>query len=382
MSTPLHSLLDAGQAHDAEYGRALANHQPMALVALARLGADDAHLARYAQQYAQKVGLRPAPAAQSWPLGDEWRPRLGQVKAFALYRDLFRQWLEHEGSAGMLGQILPWLMPGCSASAFHGLIRTAYGLQAGHAGEVADGVAYWACRYLPLGEMPAAPHGSPITDPAVLLRKLGAGESKAGLIAERMADAAHSGVVNAVITPFGIDEQAPERLARAAAYAYAHTGNFTALHLVTSTHAARVVLRYVANDEDLLVPAWRHFWQAYAHGVVAARLKVAVQPLQLRSWREITALALASPDEHVIKLVDSCREEARHYGAVPEAPAAIAVAEPSARPRKPSLQRPSKNALKAAAAAAAAATANAENSDTSLIFRQAASRAVQAAAGP
>ncbi len=374
MSTPLHTLLDAGLAHDAEYGRALANHQPMALVALARLGADDAHLARYAQQYATKVGLRPAPAAQSWPLGDEWRPRLGQVKAFALYRDLFRQWLEHEGSAGMLGQILPWLMPGCGASAFHGLIRTAYGLQAGHAGEVADGVAYWACRYLPLGEMPAAPNGTAITDPAVLLRRLRANDSKASLIAQRMADAAHSGVVNAAIAPLVIDEQTPERLARAAAYAYAHTGNSTALHLVTSTHAARVVLRYVANDEDLLVPTWRHFWQAYAHGVVAARLKVAAQPLQLRSWAEITTLALASTDEHVIKLVDSCREEARHYGATPAVPAAPAAAGTA--------KRPSQGALKAAAAAAALATANAENSDTSLIWRQAASRAVQAAAGP
>jgi Questin oxidase-like len=356
MSTPLHQLLSAGQAYDAEYGKALANHQPMALVALARLGADDAHLKRYAKQHAKAVGLLPARAAKSWPLGDEWRPRLGQPKAWPLYRDLFRQWLAHDGSAEMLAQILPWLMPGCGASAFHGLIRTAYGLEAGHAGEVADGVAYWACRYLPLGELPAT-SGKPETDPAALLRRLKAGDSKAGLIAQRMADAAQSGAVNRAIAPLVIDTQTPERLARAAAFAYAQTGNFTALHLVTGTHAMRVLARYLANDSDALTAAWRCYWQAYAHGVVAARLRLAPQPLQLRPWDEIVKLALASPNEHVIKLVDSCREEARHYTSPSSGTADNA------------------STLKPAAA-------NAENSDASVIWRQAASRAVQSSAGP
>lgn len=381
MSTALHAQLDKGRAYDAEYGKALANHQPMALIALARLGADDVHLKRYAKQHAQAVGLQPARAHQSWPPGDEWRPRLGQPKAWPLYRDLFRQWLEHDGSSDMLVQILPWLMPGCGASAFHGLIRTAYGLEAGHAGEVADGVAYWACRYLPLGDLPTAdaapapaaagrraarvsappsPVTVTVTDPAVLLRRLQASDSKAGLISQRMAEAAQSGAVNRAIAPLHIDAHTPERLARAAAFAYAQTGSFTALHLVTGTHAMRVVARYLANDADALHAAWRHYWQAYAHGVVAARLHIAAQPLQLRPWDEIVKRALASANEHVIKLVDSCREEARHYtGAL--------VATPDNASR-----------LKPAAA-------NAEISDPldpSLLWRQAASRAVQSAAGP
>jgi hypothetical protein len=285
--------------------------------------------------------------------------------------------LEHDGSGDMLVQILPWLMPGCGASAFHGLIRTAYGLEAGHAGEVADGVAYWACRYLPLGDLPPAdpapapaPVGRraarasaplpPVTDPAVLLRRLQASNSKAGLISQRMADAAQSGAVNRAIAPLLIDSQTPERLARAAAFAYAQTGNFTALHLVTGTHAMRVVARYLANDEDALLAAWRHYWQAYAHGVVAARLRVAATPLQLRPWDEIVKLALASPNEHVIKLVDSCREEARHYTL------AQSGTPDNASPLKP----------------AAANAAHSDPLDPSLPWRQAASRAVQSAAGP
>ena len=37
-------------------------------------------------------------------------------------------------------------------------------------------------------------------------------------------------------------------------------------------------------------------------------------PAPLRAWPQIVAFAVASDDEHVIKLVDSCREQERVYG--------------------------------------------------------------------
>jgi hypothetical protein len=59
--------------------------------------------------------------------------------------------------------------------------------------------------------------------------------------------------------------------------------------------------------------AWRFFWQAYAHAVVAARLQRQA-PAVLRSWEELERAALGSDDDHVVKLVDSCREEERAWG--------------------------------------------------------------------
>ena len=114
----------------------------------------------------------------------------------------------------------------------------------------------------------------------------------------------------------GRDQPAQQRvrvdaLARAAALAYAATGNFTALHLVTATHAMRVIAPY-AEDEARL-PAWRWFWQAWAHGVVAARLQPKA-PAPLLAWDDIVPRAIASDDEHVVKLVDSAREEERAWG--------------------------------------------------------------------
>ena len=321
----LQRLLDEAGAHDPEYGNALSDHLPMAWLALARLGAGEARLREFGARYAADKRLRPARPHKAWPAGDSWRARFGQRRAWPMYRDLFEQWIAHEGAADVLAQALPALMPGVAAAAFHGLIRTAAGVQAGHPGEVALGLAHWASCHQGLGAMPLLPvaaarltRSALEPDPALLLRRLRAGTSKAGLITARMADVAADGKVSAMAARLLIDEATPERLARAAAFAYAHTRNFTALHLVTGTHAMRVLGKFFDEGESRQA-AWRWFWQAYAHGVVAARLTpiapVKAAPVQAApAWPQIVAAAVASDDEHVIKLVDAAREEQRHYG--------------------------------------------------------------------
>ncbi len=62
------------------------------------------------------------------------------------------------------------------------------------------------------------------------------------------------------------------------------------------------------------LPALRWYWQAWVTAVAAAGLQ-ALPPVPLQPWRAIVAAALASDDDHLIKLVDSCRaEEAAHGG--------------------------------------------------------------------
>lgn len=293
---------------DCEYGRGLANHLPMALASLARLGADEARLAGFEAGYVGR--LQGAPAARPWPVGSAWRAPLGRRAAWPAYRWLFAEWIEHEGASDVLAQVLPWLWPGVAAAGFHGLIRTASAVRCGHAGEVAEGLAYWSCRYLPLGELPDAPSLSRggRTDPVMLLRQLRAGRSDARLIAQRMREVARDGAVNALAARLIVTEDTPRLLARAAAQALAGSGDFTALHLLTATHAMRVLSRFV--DEPLA--GWRHYWQAFAHAVVAARLQ-RQPPAALCSWDALEHAARASDDEHLIKLVDSCREEERAW---------------------------------------------------------------------
>ena len=306
LSNTLIDLLDEGAGFDAEYGSGLSNHRPMALVALARLGANDAHLASYAARYSQR--LNPAPPVQSWPAGQPWAQDLGQRPAWPIYRDLFMQWLRSEYAGQVLQQALPVLMQGCGAAAFHGLIRTAYALQAAHRQELADALAYWACRWLDLGTASAPGRHS---DPEPVLQRLRVVRSDADLIFQRMQAAAAQRAFQATAAELNVTDQTLPRLAVLAAQAYANSGNFTALHLVTSAHAARVLL---AELEPEAVPGvLQPYWRAYAAAVCAAGLRVA-PPVALLSWSTIVARALGSDDEHVIKLVDSCLEQERALG--------------------------------------------------------------------
>jgi hypothetical protein len=317
LSNTLIELLDGGAAFDAEYRGDLSNHRPMALLALARLGADDQRLLDFDRHYSKR--LQAAPVPQAWPVGEAWTSRLGQRAAWSAYSDLFTQWLCTDFARDVLNQALPRLMQGCGAAAFHGLIRTAYAVQAGHRRELADALAYWACRWLDLG----APEGdtqdasaSPqrTDDPELVLSELKATSSRAGLIFQRMSAAAASPSFPLTASRLEVNDTTLRRLAELAGMAYAHSGNFTALHLVTSAHAMRVLLPFV--DEPLA--AVRAYWWAYAAAVCASGMEASPAPAP-RPWDELAAAARASNDDHVIKLVDSCRAEAAAYD-LPGAP--------------------------------------------------------------
>jgi Questin oxidase-like len=179
-STPLNHLLDAGATLSPEYGDGLSSHLPMALTALSRLGADARRLRAFAAHYTQAKALQSVPPPVAWPSGDAWQGRFGDIAAWPAYRGLFRVWIAHEGIGDVLVQVLPALMRGCGGVAFHGLLRTAYALQARHADELADALAYWAARWMDLGT--PAPGGS-VADPAAVLRGLALPRSNERLIA-------------------------------------------------------------------------------------------------------------------------------------------------------------------------------------------------------
>ncbi len=319
------ALLDHAATLDAEYERHLSSHLTMALSALRRLGASDERLDAFAARYARRLAA--APPMAHWPAGEPWRSRLGDPAAWPAYRDLFWHWLVTEGTAPVLAQALPMLMQGCGAAAFHGLIRVGYAVQAGHGRELADALAYWACRWLPLGlqppDRPARPAraAGTVADPLAVLQALNMPKPAGGLIAVRMHAAALRPGFERAVAPLRMGADVLPRLARSAARVYAASGNFTALHLVTSAHALRVLLPLMAPQGSAPVPEARaalaHYWQAYAAGWVAsgAVLGRATAPLP---WPELVGAALASDDDHLIKLVDACREEQQAQGGAPD----------------------------------------------------------------
>ncbi|MDE2564996.1 MAG: DUF4243 domain-containing protein [Burkholderiales bacterium] len=324
-SPALRHWLRANAAFDAEYGDRLSNHLPMALMALQRLGADDARLHAYARGYVSR--LRPAPPdrgpADEEPVRPRWKALLGRQGTWPAWRRRFARWLQRDGSDAVLHAALPRLLPGCAGAAFHGLIRTAYAVQAGDGQELADALAHWACVWQRLPTARASA-GRPTRDPAALLRGLPhtSGPVPGALIADRVAViAAHPGFA-AAVAALQVDDRTLEGLARGAAELYARSGNFTVLHLLTSAHALRVLLPWAGAGEA----AVRAYWPAFAAAWAAsgARERGA---LPLLPWGRITAAAIASDDDHRAKLVDSCLRQQRAYGgAVWRAAASRAVA--------------------------------------------------------
>ena len=70
----------------------------------------------------------------------------------------------------------------------------------------------------------------------------------------------------------------------------------------------RVLLQFV--DEPL--SAVEHYWGAFAAGFIASGLRPR-HAVEAKDWGALVNAAVDSDDDHLIKIVDSCREEERAY---------------------------------------------------------------------
>jgi hypothetical protein len=305
--TTLNRLLTAAADLGPEHGPALSSHLPMALLALHALGADATRLQAFFDPYSRRFATEPATMADD---GRAEMALFGRIGAFTTLRRRFTAELAARGRDALLRRLLPALMPGVAGAAFHGLIRTAYAVQAGHDRELVAALAYWAARWLPL---PPEQDSSPISAEAWLqsLQQAPPGPVLPDrLIADRAARLVHSPAFQPWAGPVPAAPDWPLRLARMAVQRYLSSGHFTVLHLVTATHALRVLQPWLDDA------AWPHFVRAYAAVWLTARTEPATAPRADpgRAWPAIVEQALRSDDEHVIKLVHSCREEEAVYG--------------------------------------------------------------------
>jgi len=312
----LHRLLDDALRLPPEYGDGLSSHLPMALAALDGLGAGEARLREFCARYAARFeGAPPVAAPRAEPACGDWTARLGCFDAWPVLRAHFAAALAERGRDAVLAASLPVLVLGVGAVAFHGLIRTAHAVESGHEGELGAALAYWAARWLPL-EAPAGPAVDYSTAADWLdaldarLRVADAGWTAGGrLIVDRMRDATRTTAYRQLA---GRRVERPlvalGDLARAAAARYAATRNFTVLHLVTGARAARVLGPWLSRHEAALAPLWHAVAAASLASRVAGapRARIAVEPL---SWPEVRARAIASDDDHVVKLVHAASSQ-------------------------------------------------------------------------
>jgi hypothetical protein len=292
--------IEAAHGFSPLYRGYLANHLPMALLALDAMGVADADIERFATRYV---------AAHLEPL--EAHPGL------ARRIDEFRANLAREGAGALLARHADGLATGIASGAFHGAIRTAYAVESGIESELAHALAYWTVEF-DAAPAPALPGGTsgPLEilaslsrDPRFAMRRF-PGRNIVERTRAAMADPAFSGLA-ARLDPAALTLR---ELAGAMIRAYAASGDFTLLHAVTGTHALRVLLPYVKSPSLALA----HHWQA----LLAAYLGAGSPPVEgwalagddTLAWARVHELAARCDDEHDVKLAYSCWREATHYG--------------------------------------------------------------------
>jgi hypothetical protein len=264
----------------------LSDHLPMAVTALAGMGANPERLVTWAASYDALHALRPADRAEAEGRA-KWRARI-----------------ELHGARKTLAEALEQLGDGIGAAAFHAAIRAAYAIDRNDDRDLACALESWEREFvkLPVARTPKRVSAADALDALArgALDRSNPGKWLIGdgmrVVGERDGFAEIASVVPSV--------DAIDDLALAAAGAFAATGNFTALHLMTATFAFRELSRALGPTEQMM-PA---FWSAYVAativaGVVPSLHAAALDPLRSTSdsWDALLERAVQQDDDHVIK---------------------------------------------------------------------------------
>jgi Questin oxidase-like len=271
--------------YSATYANGMSNHLPMALHAIRRLGATSDRAGEFASFYARR--LRPMSAAEA-------------ADADRLAAELAR-----DGREAFLRKHVARLTPGIGSAAFHGVIRTAYAVDSGVDDDLADAIAAWERHYSVIES--SAGDGRPAADLFAAVR----GDDRFG---GAFAGTSISGRIAKVVSmpafrDYRFAAPALPDLVTIAVKIYLASGDFTALHLLTGCHAARVLAPYLASH------ALHHLATAMlAAYVTIGRPAFDVEVSDAPDWETLARQAIASNDDHDLKLVYSAREEEAVYG--------------------------------------------------------------------
>ncbi|MEO6921077.1 MAG: questin oxidase family protein [Collimonas sp.] len=333
----LQQLLDANSRF-ALNGKGTTNHCPMALCALAAMGASPARLQDFFEQWERRFAVLEAPPVMRIERGS-WPAHIGQPEAFAALRLCFQDWIMVEGTDAVLAQVLSRLPFAPASGAFHAVIRLSYGLEAMHDGEIAAGLAALVSGNLPVAidtdEHAAAASAS--AGLAALSAILHGTVFQGDWITARMRAVTMNPMFRSALpapprlTP--LNAALLDDMARLAIQLYWQTNNFTALHVVTGLHAARRVFSHLpeAVAESLVPDLWKAFCAAYVSTGAPPVTDGAAYSLAdgADPWPPLFRQVLASNDEHDIKIVYTCYcENLRAPSALYHAAAARRVRHP------------------------------------------------------
>ena len=316
MEDALHLLAETGP----EYHGGLANHGPMAAEALVTLERFDA-VVPWVTRYRKRLDAHPS---GSRPIREDWREALGVHGRVADWSAFFQREVEGQPWKAVLATWVPRLSPGMIAAAFHGVIRAAHAARSLAAGEtparrreLGEGLAYWAANYHPLpearsgaraGRLPSGALGAVPGVPA-------ADQVTRGNITDRLLPVER-------FAPFAGAADLADTSGDASAFLSDLTETFagvflasvppgsliTFVHGVTGPSAVRLLLPYL--DPAARAAALRYAWQGAAalYSGFSGKAPSALSG-DLPKRDDLIDRAIATGDEHAIKLTEACLRE-------------------------------------------------------------------------
>jgi len=311
------------------------NHAPMVLDALVGLGHGGLVLAHARKYEGAETALPPAVTAID---PERWREQLGAAARTGRWEDQVARWCdwraffarEIEAPRDWRAALDLWagrLAPGLASIATHGVIRTAHAARAlarkdtpERRFELASGLAYWASGYEELVD--AAPATAPRAQPlpqalaALPLRRAQHGDPPRGNIVIGLRSLREFEPFRAVRGSWAPGEDvaaALSDLTAAFARRYLRSGTqhdtIAFVHAVTGPCALRKLLPFLKPETARAALPWA--WEtAAAVACVYASPTDDGQVVETKlAPAELAARAVASGDDHAIKLTEVCLAE-------------------------------------------------------------------------
>jgi len=301
---------------DSLYGDKLTNHLNMGLYALYKMGANEKRLHDFAERYISNSKLPLLASVEVKISEDNFYDYLGVDGYYSSYIPFFQKELKNTDTDAVLKRYVNILIKGAAGGAFHGLIRLAYAYELNEIDELAKALAYFAEAYQ---EFPISDETKESIETIKPIDGISALSENAyfqnfefsrPLIIGRMLDIYEDPEFCKVITQISDEYCTSEYFSELLLELYGRTGDFTILHGFTSTHALRILKRFITDYKSILKQQWFLLQLAYLSTKCAA-INEFPNLDSVKSWQDIFKDACKSEDVHTIKLVYSLFEQSK-----------------------------------------------------------------------
>jgi hypothetical protein len=312
-------MADTGPEYDAFEGRfSFANHGPMVAETLCVLGREDAVLP-WVERYLPRLTPRPNLVETIAPA--EWPNALGDLARASDWTAFFDRELAEIGWRDTLERWIPRLAAG-TYGGVHGAIRTAHAVRSlGHVEtelrvhELAEGLAYWAATFATLPDTPGPSAGLLPSEALATMEQLDLADRTGWVrFTDPIDKLQHLPSFATVADRVDLSDPSKTLSDLSEACAAMLITNVTTVnpralcHALTGGTATRMMLPYLSPETTAL--SLRYGWQLAAAFYAACVLEPPARiDAPSESIDQLIDEALACPDEHGIKVLETCLRE-------------------------------------------------------------------------